>query len=133
MPKQPTVEEFLAQLEHPLLDEIHELRQLILSIDSSIKEAIKWNAPSFYTTEHFATMRLHGKQPLQLILHLGVAKQALPSGTIDDPTGLLTWLAADRATVTFTHAGAVAAIREPLSAIIRQWIRYVPKAMESAS
>lgn len=34
------------------------LRAIILQADDRITEAVKWNAPSFYPTEHFATFRL---------------------------------------------------------------------------
>ena len=57
----PTVEALLASLEHPLKREILALRTLVLKVDSSIAEEIKWNAPSFRTTEHFATMHLRAK------------------------------------------------------------------------
>lgn len=121
-----TVDDFLAALDHPLLDDIHELRRLILGVSPSIGEEIKWNGPSFHTSEHFATMRLHGKPPLQLILHLGVKKQIMPAGAISDPGKLLKWLAPDRACINFETAGSVAAKRQQLRTIVRQWMAHVP-------
>jgi hypothetical protein len=50
------VETFLGALDHPRKPEIVALRRIILGVDSSIREDIKWNAPSFHTTEHFATV-----------------------------------------------------------------------------
>ena len=132
MPAKPSkneshsVETYLANLQHPLLDDVIELRKLILQVDRSIGESIKWNAPSFYTTEHFATMRFSGKPPLQLILHLGAKKQTMPADAIADPDGLLKWLGPDRASVSFPTAGSVAAKRGQLAAILKQWIRHVP-------
>ena len=41
------VVEFLNNLEHPLKNEIEEVRKIILSVDEQITEHIKWNAPSF--------------------------------------------------------------------------------------
>lgn len=38
---------FLKELEHPLKDEIEEVRKIILSAADDITEQIKWNAPSF--------------------------------------------------------------------------------------
>jgi hypothetical protein len=65
------VETFLAALDHPLKPEILALRQVILGADPSITEGIKWNVPSFRTSEYFATMHLRAKDGIQVILHLG--------------------------------------------------------------
>jgi hypothetical protein len=122
----PTVDAFLSELEHPLCDDIEALRRLVLSAGEDVGEEVKWNAPSFFRGEHFATMRLNGKVPLQLILHLGAKKSALPPGAIDDPARLLAWLGPDRACVDFAGPGVVAARAEALLAILRQWVRHVP-------
>ena len=68
------VDRFLADLEHPCKNVIEALRRLILSVDPAIGEAIQWNAPSFHTTQHFATMHLRAKQGIALILHFGAKK-----------------------------------------------------------
>lgn len=125
-PAAVSVEAFIAALDHPLKADIDALRELILSTDARIGEAVKWNAPSFHAGEHFATMRLNGREPLQLILHLGPKKSALPPGTIADPTGLLRWLGPDRACVNFAMPGEVQARGDALRAILRQWIGHVP-------
>ncbi len=120
------VEAYLAGLDHPRLDDIRALRRLILETDPAIGEAIKWNAPSFHLGEHFATMRLNGKPPLQLILHLGAKnRQPLPAGAIADPAGLLKWLGPDRACIDFAEPGSVEAWRDRLQAILRQWMVHV--------
>ena len=123
----PSVDAYLATLDHPRLPDILALRALIRDLDPAIGEEIKWNAPSFFTTEHFATMRLVGKPPLQLILHLGAKKQTMPGGAIDDPSKLLTWLGPDRACINFDEEGAVTAHRDALQAVVRQWLTHVPK------
>ena len=121
-----TVESFLAALEHPLKREIVALRKLLMGMDPAISEEIKWNAPSFRTSEHFATMHLRARDSLQLILHLGArTKGSIPEGAIPDPDGLLKWLGPDRASVSFRGREDLAAKSEALTAIIRQWIRHV--------
>jgi hypothetical protein len=121
-----TVQSFIEDLEHPLKGEIVALRQLILSVDPAISEEVKWNAPSFRTSEHFATMHLRAKDSLQLILHLGArSKHSVPAEAIADPEGLLKWLGKDRASVSFTGAGDLALKGDALVAIVRQWIRHV--------
>jgi hypothetical protein len=91
-----SVDAFLASLEHPFKREILALRQIMLGIDPAITEEIKWNAPSFRTTEHFATMQLRAKVGVQLILHFGARKRDTTGITIDGPHGLLEWLGPDR-------------------------------------
>lgn len=122
----PSVDEFVAGLGPPLKAEVEALRQVVASTAPGISEEVKWNAPSFYTGEHFATMRLNGKVLLQLILHLGAKKTALPPGAIDDPEGILEWLGPDRACVSFAVPGAVVTKAGALQAILRQWVQYVP-------
>lgn len=121
------VEEFLTTLDHPHKAEILALRQIILTADPSISEEIKWNAPSFRTTEYFATFHLRAKSGVQLILHLGakVRETATTGIEIADPAGLLTWLAKDRASVTFADLGAIDAKQNAFADLIRGWIVYV--------
>ena len=121
------VETFLAALDHPFKSEILAIRQIILGADPSIAEAIKWNAPSFYTSEHFATFQLRTKGGVQIILHLGAKTRdtALSGIAIADPAGLLTWLAKDRASATFRDLQDIEARRSAFANIISQWIKYV--------
>jgi hypothetical protein len=133
-PRKPTpdtprdVDELLAKLGHPLQADIAELRQLIRSAAEGVGEAVKWNSPSFHRGEYFATLRLNGKVPIQLILHPGARKAAAPVGTIDDPVGLLDWLGPDRACVSFTEPGQVRRRADALRAVLGQWIRSLPAA-----
>ncbi|MGN7724866.1 DUF1801 domain-containing protein [Luteimonas sp. 22616] len=123
----PSVDQFLAELDHPLKSDIETLRQIILSTAEGVGEEVKWNAPSFHTGEHFATMRLNGKEPLQLILHLGARKSQLPPGAIQDPAGMLTWLGPDRACINFSGPGVVSNRAGALAEILCQWVQHVPK------
>lgn len=121
-----TVQSFIAALDHPLKQEIAALRQILLGADPSIAEEIKWNAPSFRTSEHFATMHLRAKDGLQLILHLGAkSKRTVPQEAIADPHKLLTWLGPDRASIKFTDREDLAQKRAPLIAIVQAWIKHV--------
>ena len=121
---QPEVAALLAQLKHPCDSEIRAIRELILAVDSKINESVKWNAPSFFTSEHFATFHLRAKQGVQLVLHLG-AKPRSATGlrdAIPDPDGLLSWRGADRAIVSFSGADNVATKGTALQQIVRAWI-----------
>jgi hypothetical protein len=121
------VEEFMLALEHRFKVEIQAIRSLILGADPSIGEGIKWNAPSFRTTEYFATTNLREKNGVGVILHLGAkVRDATPDGMpIDDPEKLLTWLARDRATMVFKGMDDLNAKKAAFVGIIRSWIAYV--------
>lgn len=106
---------------------VRALRAVILDADPRIREGIKWNAPSFRVDEWFATTNLRAKEGVMLVLHTGAkpkasARTGLP---IDDPEQLLTWLARDRAVVTFKNRKELTARRPALTAIIRQWVEVV--------
>jgi hypothetical protein len=125
--KTESVEAFLAALDHSLKPEILALRQIILDADPSIAESVKWNAPSFYTAEHFATMQLRAKDGVQVILHLGAKIRATATTgiPIDDPAVLLDWLAKDRALVKFRDLNDIEAKQAAFTDVIRQWIKYI--------
>jgi hypothetical protein len=119
-----SVESLLASLDHPHKPAIDRLRQILLDADPRIGEGVKWNAPSFHTSEYFATVHLRAKAGVQLILHAGAKKRehAVSAAAITDPESLLVWLAEDRASVTFRDLADVEAKRSAFTDVIRQWI-----------
>lgn len=122
-----SVETFLAALDHPRKPEILAVRRVILGVDATIREDVKWNAPSFHTTEHFATFHLRAKDGVQVVLHLGAKPRpdAAVRAALPDPSGLLFWKSADRATVTFRDMAEVKASGKAFAAIVRAWIEHV--------
>ncbi|HZI13566.1 MAG TPA: DUF1801 domain-containing protein [Myxococcus sp.] len=123
----PAVIGFLRDLEHPLKVEIEAVRQLILEVSPEVRESIKWNAPSFHTTDHFATFKLRPEDRVTLILHTGakVKATARTGVKVADPAGLLEWLAKDRCMVTFQDAKDIQARGPALQAVLREWLRYL--------
>lgn len=123
----PAVIEFLNRLDHPRKKVIEAVRKIILGVSHEIREGIKWNAPSFRTTDFFATLNLRGKdgeERVWLILHRGAKlKDNTKDLRIADSTGLLEWLAKDRCLVTFRDLKDIRAKRAALEVIIREWIR----------
>jgi hypothetical protein len=124
----PAVIAFLRELDHPLKQEIEAVRQLILDVSPEIREGIKWNAPSFRTTEFFATFNLRARDRVRLVLHLGAKVKETPAKglRIADPAGLLEWLAEDRCLVTLGDGKDVQAKGPALQAILREWIASLP-------
>jgi hypothetical protein len=103
------------------------LRQIFLAADPSIAEGIKWNVPSFLTSDYFATMNLRVKNGIGVVLHFGAKKSDI-SGTgvaIPDPASLLVWLAKDRAMITFRDVDDITARRSALTELIREWIKHL--------
>lgn len=121
------VETLLRSLAHPMKSEIQLIRAAILGADLNIKEGVKWNAPSFRTHEYFATTNLRQKEGIGVILHLGAKIRDVEPNSlkVEDPTGLLMWLAADRAMVMFTSATDFEVKKPAFVALIRAWIRHV--------
>ena len=78
------VDKFMATLEHPFKAEIERIRRLMLAVDPGVREGIKWNAPSFRTTEYFATTNLRSRAGVGIILHLGARVREVACGRRDD-------------------------------------------------
>ena len=119
-----TVDQFLAQLQHPLKAEIEEVRRIIVGADSGVTEQVKWNAPSFcFNGDDRVTMRLQPGNRLELVFHRGVKVKDATGFSFTDPSGLMKWVAADRATVSFASMEDVARHREALGALVAEWMR----------
>ena len=114
-------------LQHPLKAEIQLIRSAILGVDPSIDEGIKWNAPSFRTTEYFATTNLREKAGIGVILHLGAkVRDTAPGGVaVRDPEQLLKWLAKDRAMIVFKDMQDFAAKKAAFEGIVRSWLAHL--------
>lgn len=122
------VDHLLAGRSHPLAREIDETRAAIRAADPSIGEGIKWNGPSFRTTEWFATIHLRSTESVQVILHLGAKAGPRSRLAIDDPAGLLRWLAPDRGLLDLGAGPSLRARLPAVRALISQWVRYLPPA-----
>jgi len=116
------VDQFMATLEHPHKDAIQLIRRIMCSIDPAIAEGVKWNAPSFRTSGYFATTHLRTKEGIGIVMHLGAKVRDVPAFQLEDPQGLLKWLAKDRALMNFAGIEDVRAHEEAIQQIVRQWI-----------
>jgi hypothetical protein len=118
------VDAFMAELRHPLKAGIEQLRSAILASNEQITEHVKWNAPSFrYGGVDRATFRLQPGDRLQLVLHRG-AKTRNDSADFrfEDPSGLLEWLAPDRAVLTFRDLADVDARQATVVNLVNRWV-----------
>lgn len=118
------VDELLSAMDHPLNDGIQQLRHAILGSNPAISETVKWNAPNYrYADQDRVTFRLRPGDKLQLIFHRGAQKR---SDTADfaflDTSGLMTWLAPDRAVVSLPDQASVDANLDAVVALVNEWV-----------
>ncbi len=120
--RDPQVEELLEGLDHPLKSTALLLRDCILEASPEIVEGYKWKSPSFRTRDFFATINLHDRKQVRLILHAGAKASRLNLKTALAGHAGLTWLGEDRAIVVFVNEAEVQAGRETLQELLRAWI-----------
>ncbi len=120
---------YLASLEHPLKAVVVSVRSTILGVDPAITEGIKWSSASFYCHGWFATVNVRARDALQVVLHHGAKARADATlgQSIDDTAGMLKWMSADRAVITFTSLDDLEVRRGAFAAIIRQWVAHQMK------
>ncbi|MHB9034221.1 MAG: DUF1801 domain-containing protein [Anaerolineae bacterium] len=120
------VDIFMRKLRHPMKKEAVALREIILAADPGISEGIVWRAPSFRTSDYFATLHLSQTDSVQVILHRGsISLPDDPAVEVPDPYRLLRWLAKDRAFIGFRSMLELIVRHEALTALIREWINAV--------
>jgi hypothetical protein len=114
------VDRFMSGLDHPLKEEIERLRAAILDSNDEITEHVKWNAPSFrYAGEDRVTFRLFPEDRVQLVFHRGSKVKGDAGDFAFDDTGLLRWVAADRAVVALRDAEAR---QRDLVDVVNRWV-----------
>lgn len=121
------VELYIAQLNHPLKNEFLALRSAIVAHFPNATEIFKWNAPSYQLNGiDFLTFNLSKPSEIRLIFHRGATvKEQLKERFIDDQSDLLTWIANDRAIVTFNDLLSIENKKEALLLIIEKWMHKI--------
>lgn len=123
------IDAFLASKRHPLESDIHWVRKVILALDPSTREEIKWNSISFRNDyDFFATVNLRSTESLQLVLYTGVKRKgtAETGVHVDDPQGLVEkWPAKDRCIVNLGKGAALEANKAAFSALLKGWLEFV--------
>jgi hypothetical protein len=117
------VDTFMADLQHPLKAGVEQLRAAILASNDAITEHVKWNAPSFcYAGVDRVTFLLQPGNRLQLVLHRGATKRNSEDFRFEDTSGLLEWVAVDRAVVSFRDLDDVAARQAAVVDVVNRWV-----------
>lgn len=122
-----SVDDLLAAAAHPLISEIQQVRAIMLGIDPTIVEAVKWNTASYRTSDFFAAIHLRSRDQVQLVFHTGakVKATAVTGITVADPAGLCAWLAKDRCLVSLGTGKQFTANRPAFEALVREWITWL--------
>ncbi len=128
---QEQVNNHIAELESPTKEIVSHLRQLILSIDPTISEYIKWNNPSFYYNGEMKAFdpKEYKRDIAVFNLHKGRIMLVFPSGAkVNDTSGLLGGKFSDgRKTAVFTDLADVKAKEKDLQQVIQTWLSLVEK------
>ena len=119
------VNAYMAKLDHPLKAKIEVFRRVILDSDERITERVKWNAPSFYFKDDFATFKLRPVDAVQIVFHRGAKVKDSLNVDIDDPGGLLTWVGKDRCVATFSDGSTNGVEKSALASVVKQWLEYM--------
>jgi hypothetical protein len=125
MPNQAgEVDRYMKTLDHALKDGVQQLRLAILSSNEQITEHVKWKAPSFcYNGEDRVTFRLQPGDRIQLIFHRGAKVRGdSDQFAFEDHTGLLQWLAKDRAVMTLHDMTDVERKQAAIVELVDQWV-----------
>jgi hypothetical protein len=121
----PEVTDFLDALKHPFRKEIEQLRNCILSANTSLTENIKWNGPNYCLGNwDRITMRIQPPtKQVQLIFHRGASKQLQPKDKlISNKSKMLVWKENNRAIVTFKSLQDIENGKAELKNIVAEWI-----------
>jgi hypothetical protein len=113
--KQQTVDEFLAELDHPFKAEVQAVRAIIKGVRQDITEEVKWNAPSFSYKGYLATFNLWERKRVHLVFHNGAI--------LDPQPGIFEGTYPDRRMVYFADMADVEAKQPALEAAVNQWVR----------
>ena len=110
----PEVDQFLAKKNHPLTDEINEVRKIILQTDDRIEETIKWSSPTFMYKGNIASFFMNAKKFVSLMFHKG--------SLIKDPSGLLEGEGKEGRVARFENLADIEKKKADLQQVIREWI-----------
>ena len=109
----PAVDEFMAQDQHPLRVLLQKVREIILSVDERVEEAIKWKTPTFMFKGNIASF-MKAKKFVSLMFHKGAL--------IKDEYGLLEGDGKEARVARFYSLEDIEEKREALEALIQAWI-----------
>lgn len=120
--RNPAVDAFLDELDHPLAGHVRSLRLEILALPVHVGEQIKWKAPSFtHDGVDRVTFNLRPRDRLQLVLHRGAKVRPDAEAFSFPDDDLVEWATSDRGIVTVSPA-ELASVRPALLDLVARWV-----------
>ena len=124
-----SVTAFIKNLEPGLADVVQAVREVILSVDSSIGEQIKWNSPSFFYTGEMKDFdpKEYKRDLVVVNIHRGKPLLVFPTGaSVKDKSGVLEGDYKDgRRMVNIKDLKDLAEKTQSLQLVIREWLKMI--------
>lgn len=108
---------YMDQLQHPLKAEIEAVRSIIKNANTAIKERVKWNAPSYYTSTDLLTFNPRLQTKVHLVFH-HIAIVQIASDLLEGDYK-------DRRMMYFTDMADVEAKKAVLENILNEYVKLV--------
>ena len=126
MQRYKSLDEFFANQTPEKLEQVNALRKIILEIEPTLMENLKWNAPNYvYKGQDRITFNLMNKQgQVKLLIHMGATRKESKSAqpVLDNDEGIVEWNSDIRGTLTFTDLEDIASKKILLKRIIERWL-----------
>lgn len=118
------VDTFLNQLNHPLIEEIELLRNIILNSNSALIENIKWNAPNYvFNGNDRITLKINPPKNILIVLHCGAKTQTQPNKKlISYACKALSWKGNNRAIITLNNKQDINTYQNSIVQIVNLWL-----------
>ncbi len=134
MPKvQPSVEEFLKELNSPDLALINQTRKEIAKASARLVEGIKWNAPSYSLDGNdIITFNFRNFGSVALIFHTGPEGKDTHTGKslFGGYEGVVEWVADKRFVVRIGSAEWLDENEDTLAEMIKKWVGFAVRGFE---
>lgn len=114
--KNPKVEQYLKQKQHPLDDQIRAIRDIILGVSDQIHEDIKWSVPTFIYRGNMASYFINAKKHVSLMFHQGASIPIISE--------LLEGEGKEARAAKFYGIADIEAKKDALIAVVTAWMKY---------
>jgi uncharacterized protein YdeI (YjbR/CyaY-like superfamily) len=115
MNKNKEVDQFLEKKNHPMINEIQMVREIILSTDKRIEETIKWSSPTFIYKGNIASFFMNAKKFVNLMFHKGAL--------LEDKFHLLEGDGKETRVARFENLKDVTAKKKAPESVVKAWIK----------
>ena len=128
-----SVDEFVLNMNHPQIEIIQLVREIIKQTGDNLLEGIKWNAPSYSLNGNdIITLNFHSKEYVTIVFHTGPKGKDTHTKRplFIDETNLLEWQADKRAVIKLQTLSQLEKDQDNIKKIIRLWIEKAINSFE---